>query len=215
MAAADVAPGTAPGAAAGVGVANGRPASVGGAGARSSHQPPATSAATVRAAASSRRTPNHSAHGRTTAPTASAIDRPGRGRDRTGVDGSPPPDMSTMSTMSTMSAMSAISDVSDRLDTSPRPQGSSGCATASLLARRTPGARSDAGDVGGGDPTCGVSEQLRGQLAAVVGGAGVVGTHQLEDVDELLASLVVGLDPRQQAGQRGVVVVLRGAAEPG
>ncbi len=54
-----------------------------------------------------------------------------------------------------------------------------------------------AGDVGVGDPTGRVSEQLGRQLAPVLGGARVLGTHQLEDVDELLTGVVVGLHPRR------------------
>ena len=74
-------------------------------------------------------------------------------------------------------------------------------------------ARTDAGDVGAIRRYR--SEQLGGEPAAVLGGARVVGTHQLEDVDELLAGLVVVLHPVEQPGERGVVVVGRGDRRAG
>ena len=47
-----------------------------------------------------------------------------------------------------------------------------------------------------------------GEHFAVARRARVVGTHQLEDVDELLAGVVVGLHPVEQLGERGVVIVV-------
>ena len=58
------------------------------------------------------------------------------------------------------------------------------------------------------------SEQAGGELLAVAGGAGVVGTHQLEDVDELLAGLVVVLHPVEQRVELGVVVVVDAGVVP-
>src|SRR4029079_15709817 len=58
------------------------------------------------------------------------------------------------------------------------------------------------------------------ELLAVCRRARVVGSHEREDVDELLGSLVVGLDLIEQGGQAGVVVVVGDqrfvlAADPG
>src|SRR5690606_31698887 len=58
----------------------------------------------------------------------------------------------------------------------------------------------------------GGSEELPGELAPVLGGAGVVGAEHLEQVDELLAGLVVALHPLEQLVEAGgdLVAVLGG-----
>ena len=58
------------------------------------------------------------------------------------------------------------------------------------------------------------SEQAGGELLAVDRRARVVGTHQLEDVDVLLACVVVGLHLIEQRRERGVVIVVGRGAEP-
>src|SRR6056297_3996020 len=52
------------------------------------------------------------------------------------------------------------------------------------------------------------SVQTCGELTAVVDGPRILGTHQLEQIDELLACLVVGLHLIEQRGELFVVVVL-------
>src|SRR4029077_10236286 len=59
------------------------------------------------------------------------------------------------------------------------------------------------------------SVQARGELAPVIGGTRVGGSHQLEDVDELLAGLVVGLHLFAQRVELFVVVVVHGGSDPG